>query len=154
MKILMMLCCIVFGFDGAIMRCERLTDSFNYVSSIVIISDGNKLNMQKGDDKYQVIIDELNKSTVYCHEMPGFGIDGDKIESQDKNKGLWIELCFDTCFTYNGFDFDSLLFNIQSDSFDLNIMRRVNGKLAGQCFYLSLDNSLKNLYETIEEIIN
>ena len=149
-----MLCCIVLNFEGVYMRFENLTDCFNYVNTLIIYDNGQKLCFDKGDDKFQYITKILSECTLYSHEMPGFGVDGDKTEKEDKNKGIWLELYFGTCCTHNGFDFDSLLFRIEKESFELNIIRRINGKFAGQCFFLSLDNSLKQLYNVIEEILN
>ena len=134
-------------------RFDRLTDCFDNVAYMTIYNQGNQINLKKGNDKFEVVLKALKDDTYHCHEMPGFGVDGDMIEEQDKNKGIWLELCFDTVCSHDGFDFDSLLFEVKKDKYDIDIIRRVNGKIAGQCFYLSLDNSLKGLYFAISEVI-
>ena len=153
MKLFLVFICIVNSFFGGV-NIERLTDCFDKVSSLFIYNDGKKYLLESGSDKFKRVIKAVKEDTYYCHEMPEFGVDGEKVDENGINKGLWVELCFEKIYKHLGFDFDSLLFEIKTNSFDVDIIRKVNGKIAGQCFYLSLDNSLKKLYYAISDILN
>ena len=49
-------------------------------------------------------------------------------------------------------DFEGLLIKVEKDWHGFNLIRKNNGKYDGRCFYLSLENSMDELYETLHKV--
>lgn len=131
---------------------KSLSDCFTYSKEIILYDDGNATTFQKGDDKYESILSSLLSITEGAHEMPAFGVSLDKETRKVLNDGFWIELVYDSEKTYNEFPFETLLINVHKEHQGFNIIRKVNGKYDGRCFYLDLSSDMSDLFETLTEI--
>lgn len=134
------------------MRFDNLTESF-YVSNKVIVSkEGSDYVFEKGNDKYEYIIKSLQKLTENSHEMPAYGVSLDEETRKERQNGLWIELVFDSPCKHEGMDFDSLLIEVKPEYHGFNLIRKVNGKYEGRCFFISLDKSTNQFYKEMSEL--
>lgn len=131
---------------------ENLTDCFREATSLNVTFVGNEVKFDKGNDKYQMIIDSLYKITEYSHVMPAFGVCLDEPVKQEKQTGIWLELNFEKVLSFNDMPFESLLIKVESEACGFNLMRKNNGKYEGRCFYLSLETSMTELAETIKSL--
>ena len=127
---------------------KLITESFKNSFKVVVYSNHKNVEFQKGDNKFEFILETLNKITENAQEMPAFGVSLDKETREAMKKGLWIELVFEREQKYNDMPFESLLIEIESDHSGFNLIRKVNGKFDGRCFYLNLENNMHLLYET------
>ncbi len=148
-KILMSL---ILLFSGGMERVERLTDTFREATSVIVSVEDMKTEYEKGDDKYQKIIEALYLVTTNSHEMPAFGVSIDSKTREDIKSGTYIELIFDDLKSHEGMDYEALLIKVERDWYGFNLIRRVNGKYDGRCFYLSLDGSMDKLADAIDEV--
>lgn len=136
------------------MNYENLTDCFKDADNINVMLEGITKNFKRGEKEYKLIIDTLYKITLHSHEMPAFGVSLDNLTRDDMKNGSWIELCFNQTMSHEAMTFDSLLMRIENNHFGFNLIRKNNNKYDGRCFYLSLDNSTKELYEAIGKCFN
>lgn len=134
------------------MRFDNLTDSFRVANKMIVSFSGTDYVFEKGNDKFEKVILALEKIVVDSHEMPAFGISLDKEARKEKNKGIWIELLFDSPCKHDGMDFESLLFKVEENSYAISLIRKYNGKYEGRCFHLSLASSTKQLYDAVESL--
>ena len=81
--------------------------------------------------------------------MPAFGVSIDDLTREDMKSGVWIELCFDERNLFEAMDFEGLLIRVEEGAHGFNLIRRNNGKYEGRCFYLSLQNSMGELYDAL-----
>ena len=132
------------------MKFEKLVECFDFVQEIKVTLQGEEICLEKGNDKFEVLINTLKEVTNNSHEMPAFGVSIDELTREDMKNGLWIELCFDGVQSFEAMDFEGLLIKVEKDFHGFNLIRRNNGKYDGRCFYLSLQNSMDKLYEEIE----
>jgi len=151
LKILSCLLALLFQ-GGFVMDFENITDSFNYATKMNITIENMQYTLEKGNDKYEVVLESLRDITKYAHEMPAFGVSIDDLAREDMKTGMWLELVFDEECEYNEMPFEALLIKVDKDAYGFNLIRKQNGKYEGRCFYLSLDNSMINLYHTIENL--
>ena len=144
--ILKLLCCFVLIFGG---NMSTNTDSiFNHISNtneIVVFDAGSKQSFQRGDDKFELILNAFLNTIKTANEMPAFGVSLDNETQQALKSGLWIEFCFDTTQSYNDMPFDSLLISVNAEDSGINLIRKHNHKYDGRCFYLNLKTNLKAL---------
>lgn len=136
------------------MELDKLTDCFDISSKLIIRINNQQTFLNKGDDKFESIINSLKNTTKHSHEMPAFGVSIDDETRKEIVKGVWIELIFDGTYDYNEMPFESLLIKVDKDDYGFNLIRKNNGKYEGRCFYISLNNSMRQLYETIAKIFN
>ena len=134
------------------MRFDKLTDSFSVAHKMVVTIESKDYEFEKGNDKFEDALKTLKEITLHSHEMPAFGVSIDEYTRKDRQKGIWMELVFDSPCKHEGMDFDSLLINVTENAYGFNLIRKVNGKYDGRCFYLSLDNSTKPLYTLLNEL--
>ncbi len=133
-------------------KFENLSDYFYKCSSITIFEDGAETIFVKGDDKYEEIISSLLKITKDAREMPAYGVSLDKETRLARNSGIWLELIFDNTTIYNEMPFDSLLIEINAKYSGFNVIRKVNEKYEGRCFYLNIINTMEPLEKLILNI--
>jgi len=151
MKILAICSIILFLFlpGGKMEKIERITNSFDLAVSMNIIIDNEETLLKKGNEKFEKILKTLKDITEYSHDMPAFGVSLDNLTKEEMKAGIWLELEFKKTYLFNEMPFDALLIKVEQDSYGFNLIRRNNGKYEGRCFYLSLNESLNNLYEVI-----
>ncbi len=133
-------------------KFENITDSFSMVVSMRITIENMDKELTKGDDKFEEILKALNNITEYAHDMPAFGVSLDNLTKEEMKTGMWLELGFDKTYMFNEMPFDALLIKVEKDVYGFNLIRRNNGKYEGRCFYLSLDESMDELYNVINAI--
>lgn len=122
-----------------------ITYYFDEASEIIVTVKGESTTFNKGDEKYEAIILSLKNVTNGAHEMPAFGVSLDKETRKEMQDGTWIELVYNLPKKHNGMPFESLLISVNADYSGFNLIRKVNGKYDGRCFYLDLVN--KNMSE-------
>ena len=130
---------------------DSITEYFNKASNIAVYNDGQKSLYFKGDDKFEVIFQELIISTKQSHDMPAFAVSRHDETIKEKESGLWIELIFEESQAFNEMSFEHLLFKLEENSSGLNLIRKYNGKYEGRCFYLNLNENLNKLINTVLE---
>lgn len=152
MKLACIFLCLFCIFNGGYMRFDNLTDSFRVANKMIVSFSGTDYVFEKGNDKFEKVILALEKIVVDSHEMPAFGVSLDEETRKEKNKGIWIELLFDSPCKHDGMDFESLLIKVEKEDYAFNLIRKYNGKYEGRCFHLSLASSTKQLYDAVESL--
>ena len=145
----------VMIFYGGFMNGSKntITDYFDNSTNIVVFADEQKHLYFKGDDKFEIILKQLEDVCKDAHDMPAFGVSIHNETVEAKKHGLWLELEFATEQTFNEMPFNCLLINIVPEASGFNLIRKTNGKYDGRCFYLNLNSKTKNLFYCIQEII-
>lgn len=131
---------------------ETITESFDSAVCIYLYVDGEKTTFNKGDQKYEQILNSLKKITDGAYDMPAFGVSLDGETRKSINTGFWIELEFETTLECNGMLFESLLIEVNSGYGGFNLIRKTNGKYDGRCFYLQLQTTMQLLFDEIKNI--
>ena len=131
---------------------NSITNYFYEASSMTISHNDKKCLFFKGDDKFELVFNELKATTQNAHDMPAFGVSIHNDTIDAKESSTWIELNFDSPQEFNEMPFESLLFEIKPEDQGFNLIRKVNGKYDGRCFYLNLNSNMKNLYDVLIKI--
>lgn len=147
-----LLCCLVILFMGGNMDLEILSQNFNNSSFIIVTIDNKETCLNKGEDKYELVLKALENVVDKAKEMPAFGVSLDKETREQKQTGKWIELVFEGVQSHNDMPYESLLIEVQKDWQGFNIIRKNNGKYDGRCFYLELEGNMEPLYNAISEL--
>ena len=84
------------------------------------------------------------------YEMPAFGVSIHEHTMQALQSGFWIKFNFKEQMKHNDMPFDALLVNIMPNDKGFNLIREVDGKYEGRCFYLNLENDMQSLYDLVE----
>ena len=126
---------------------DSVRASFNLTNSITIINNNEKFVFNRESEKFQHLLEQLNLITENSHDMPAFGVSLDNLTREELKSGLWLELEFETVLEFNEMPFDALLIKVEKDNSGFNLIRRYKGKYEGRCFYLSLENTMNDLYE-------
>ena len=135
------------------MKNSLITNYFEQASSITITNNGQESSFQKGDDKFESVLNSLELITKKSHELPAFSVALDGETRTVKQSGLWLELNFNTEQTHNEMPFESLLIEVNSKHSGFNLIRKQNGVYDGRCFYLDLNGNMSHLETTILNIL-
>lgn len=123
------------------------TTSANEVPNMDVYYNGQKVEIT------QAQISELDKliEKVFdnSRQMPALGVSLHDKTMEARNEGIWVEYKFDETKYSEELPFDSLLFQIEKNSFGVNLIRGVEGKYEGRCLYFDLDNNFDSVYEYI-----
>ena len=133
---------------------ESVVSVFEKTINLIVYDNGNKHLYFKGDDKFEKIYKSLIETTDLSHDMPAFGVSLHNETNNALKKGTWVELVFDTEKSFNDMPFDTLLFKVEAEDSGFNLIRKFDGKYEGRCFYLSLDDNMNNLKNTIDSVLN
>ena len=131
---------------------ENITDSFDVAQKMNITIENMTAQLNKGDDKFEQIIVVLKNVTKHAHDMPAFGVSLDDLTINEMKEGIWLELVFNEPYVFNEMPFEALLIKVEKDIYGFNLIRKNNGKYDGRCFYLSLNESMNDLYEKINSL--
>ena len=125
-----------------------LRDYIATSSYAIVYCDGESEKLNKKQS--QQVVGEFLDLISDAHEMPAFGVALNDEVVEQKNKGVFVEFCFDDILEYNGMTFSKLLVEVNSEFGGFNLIRYTNGEYSGRCFYISLENkTMKNFYEYI-----
>ena len=130
---------------------DNIADSFTMATEMVVTINNTETKLSKGDEKFEKILNGLEKVTSNSREMPAFGVSLDKQTKEEMNKGVWLELCFNKVYYSNDLPFEGLLIKVEKGHQGFNLIRRTNGKYEGRCFYLDLEGDMTALVEAIEQ---
>ena len=144
-------CCLTFLFGGA-MNTNSLFNNIAETSQIVVFNQGSTFTFNRGDDKFEMILNAFLNTIKNAREMPAFGVSLHDETTSALKLGTWIEFVFDRPQSHNDMPFESLLVSVEPDHTGINLIRKQNGKFDGRCFYLDLSTNLKVLHSLILEI--
>ena len=134
------------------MNLEILSQNFENSKLIIVTIDNVETYLNKGDDKYELILKSLESVANNAKEMPALGVGlNDEIREQ-KQSGKWIELVFDGVQMHNEMPYEALLIEVQKDWRGFNLIRKNNGVYEGRCFYLELEGSMEELYNAVASL--
>ncbi len=128
---------------------QSITKYFHNAASVTVCNDDKKCLYFKGDDKFENVINEFLTICEDARDMPAYGVSLHNETAEAKKQGLWLELAFDSEQVFNEMPFESLLVHIEPQNQGFNLIRKYNGKYDGRCFYLSLNTTMKSLYESL-----
>ena len=98
------------------------------------------------------MLNALEDICTGAFDMPAFGVSLDGETREAMKSGYWLELLFDGEHNFNKMNFEALLINVNSDYTGFNIIRKVNGKYEGRCFFLNLNGTMGQLFDAIQDI--
>ena len=131
---------------------ENVSSKFKNACSINIIADGTTTSLAKGDEKFELILSALENMTAGSRQMPAFGVSLDEETRKAMQSGTWVELIYDNTMEVSGMSFESLLIEVKENYYGINIIRKLNGKYEGRCFYLDLAGDMKIALSTIQDM--
>lgn len=131
---------------------NNLCSHFEKANQIIVYHNNKKTTLSKGDDKFEIILESLQNITEHAHEMPAFAVAENKNTIDALQTGLWIELVFNATKIYNDMPFDALLIEVNKDFSGFNLIRKLNGKYDGRCFYLNLKDNMHTLEKSLKNI--
>lgn len=130
-----------------------ISDYFNNADKILVYIDNNIEEYTADTIEFKQITDSLQKIVTNAHEIPAYGVSIDSETREAIKQGTWVELKYKSTETHNEMPFDSLLIKVDSEYSGFNLIRLHDNQYEGRCFYLSLDNTMEELYNTLQELI-
>ncbi len=126
---------------------------FAETEQIIVYKDGTEKIFPADSGIYTQTLAVLEDVFNDARQMPAFGVSLDALTRKEREKGLWLELSFGGEKSCGGMPFDALLFSVRAEDCGLNLIRRVNGKYEGRCFYADLGGkTMAALYDFLKEI--
>lgn len=117
---------------------KELTDAVQTAGRIIVIADGREHCFEKGDAAFRAIIKAWNEMTATAIRMPAFGVSIDELTRREMQQGLWTEFRYEKETSCAGMAFDRLLVCVKEEFRGFNVVRHVQGKYQGRCFYVDL----------------
>lgn len=117
---------------------KELTDAVQIAGRIIVIADGREHCFEKGDAAFRAIIKAWNEMTATAIRMPAFGVSIDELTRREMKQGLWTEFRYEKETSCAGMAFDRLLVCVKEEFRGFNVVRHVQGKYQGRCFYVDL----------------
>ena len=117
---------------------KELTDAVQIAGRIIVIADGREHCFEKGDAAFRAIIKAWNEMTATAIRMPAFGVSIDELTRREMQQGLWTEFRYEKETSCAGMAFDRLLVCVKEEFRGFNVVRHVQGKYQGRCFYVDL----------------
>lgn len=129
---------------------NEVTNCFNLAQSVTVYNNGETTTYSKDSNEFNDIISALLSITSNSHQMPAFSVSLDRETRLALKNGLWLELNFNHTYTASELPFSSLLIEVNKQYTGFNIIRKLNGKYDGRCFYLDLVNTnMQPLYDSL-----
>lgn len=127
-----------------------LTDTFFEAEKYFIYYNGEKQEINANH-----IFPELKKMCEKSYFSPAFGVSINQYTLNELKKGLWLEMEYSEPKEFAEMPYEKLLINFQPDFYGFNIIRyNSNGGYDGRCYYLNLNGSSTNFYNTLLKIAN
>ena len=117
---------------------KELTDAVQTAGRIIVIADGREHCFEKGDAAFRAIIKAWNEMTATAIRMPAFGVSIDELTRREMKQGLWTEFRYEKETSCAGMAFDRLLVCVKEEFRGFNVVRHVQEKYQGRCFYVAL----------------
>lgn len=117
---------------------KELTDAVQTAGRIIVIADGREHCFEKGDAAFRAIIKAWNEMTATAIRMPAFGVSIDELTRREMKQGLWTEFRYEKETSCAGMAFDRLLVCVKEEFRGFNVVRHVQEKYQGRCFYVDL----------------
>lgn len=117
---------------------KELTDAVQIAGRIIVIADGREHCFEKGDAAFRAIIKAWNEMTATAIRMPAFGVSIDELTRREMKQGLWTEFRYEKETSCAGMAFDRLLVCVKEEFRGFNVVRHVQEKYQGRCFYVDL----------------
>ena len=128
----------------------QIYDFFEETDSITIFKDGKEKTFPNTSSEFDDLLTKFMDMIYDSYEMPAFGVSIHEHTMQALQSGFWIKFNFKEQMKHNDMPFDALLVNIMSNDKGFNLIREVEGKYEGRCFYLNLENDMQSLYDLVE----
>ncbi len=117
---------------------KELTDAVQTAGRIIVIADGREHCFEKDDVAFQAIIKAWDEMTATAIRMPAFGVSIDELTRREMKQGLWTEFRYEKETSCAGMAFDRLLVCVKEEFRGFNVVRHVQEKYQGRCFYVDL----------------
>lgn len=144
---------ICFLMIFPILVCSLQTDMLDLFSEecmIEIYKDGQIASINEEQfDKFEEI---FCASIEGSRQMPAYGVSIHEHTIEAMKSGFWNKFIFDKVIVRSGMPFDSLLINVTKDCYGINIIRGLDGRYEGRCYYLDFDKNLDELYNFIDTL--
>ena len=132
---------------------ENWNSIISSANGVIIYMNGEELNIDKTHDDFALIIDEFLEMIDGGHDMPAFGVSLDTETRNVMSTGVWLEFVFAKTHEYNDMPFESLLIELNPEYSGFNLIRKVDDKYEGRCFYISLvDKDMSKLCLKVNSI--
>lgn len=117
---------------------KELTAAVQTAGRIIVIADGREHCFEKDDVAFQAIIKAWDEMTATAIRMPAFGVSIDELTRREMKQGLWTEFRYEKETSCAGMAFDRLLVCVKEEFRGFNVVRHVQEKYQGRCFYVDL----------------
>lgn len=117
---------------------KELTDAVQTAGRIIVIADGREHCFEKDDVAFQAIIKAWDEMTATAIRMPAFGVSIDELTRREMKQGLWTEFRYEKETSCAGMAFDRLLVCVKEEFRGFNVVRHLQEKYQGRCFYVDL----------------
>ncbi len=128
----------------------QIYDFFEETDSITIFKDGKEKTFPNTSSEFDDLLTKFMDMIYDSYEMPAFGVSIHEHTMQALQSGIWIKFNFKEQMKHNDMPFDALLVNIMPNDKGFNLIREVDGKYEGRCFYLNLENDMQSLYDLVK----
>ncbi len=145
------ICVFVLSLFGGFYMND-ITYFFDEATTIEVTVKGKTTTLSKGDEKFEAVLSALKNVTANANEMPAFAVSNDDLTRQKLADGTWIELQFSREQNYNDLPFEALLIEVDASFEGVNLIRKINGKYEGRCFYLNLSGDLTELSVALQNL--
>lgn len=149
--------CVLFAFvgiGGSVKAecCNSICESFDDAVKIATYTNSVYCEYGVDDSEFEKIMDALKNVTRGSRDMPAYGVSLDGEVRVALKSGVWVELTMNGEKTFGEMPFEKLLIQVEPEAMGFNLVRYHNGEYEGRCFYLDLDVSMRELYDTISSI--
>ena len=128
----------------------NMVDLFSEEYMIEIYKNGESVELSQ--EQFNEFEEIFCESIEGARQMPAYGVSIHDHTIEAMKSGFWIKFTFDNIIVKSGMPFDSLLINVTKHSYGINIIRGLDGKYEGRCYYLDLDKNLDELYNFIDSL--
>ena len=144
---------ICFSMIFPILLCSlqaNVVDLFREEYMIEIYKNGESVELSQ--EQFNEFEEIFCESIEGARQMPAYGVSIHEHTIEAMKSGFWIKLIFDKVIVRSGMPFDSLLINVTKDCYGINIIRGLDGRYEGRCYYLDFDKTLDELYNFIDTL--
>lgn len=129
---------------------QKINDNIKNASSIVIYSNGKKAEFARGQEKFNLLLNNILSTFETAHIMPAFGVSLHAETLAERQNGSWVEIKFDGVQIANELPFSALLFRLDN-CYGINLIRLNDGEYSGRCIYLDFGEQ-KDLSAILKDV--
>lgn len=143
---------VILGVPIMIMSLMHPAEAVPFAEKVELLSNGQAVEL---DESQQIsLLGQVQDLFAAGRKMPAFSVMLDSEYDAFLSDGIFVRLTFPQILQIDGMPFDELIFKVEENFYGFNIIRGLDGRHEGRCFFLDLgQNTTASFYDFASSLL-